>query len=226
MAKSCVHLLFLTTAYAVVRYVAFGDVSPVQFPAYILNKGIAFSSAIALLVAARYFSKKRVESFRAWSGVSLAFASAHTLLSLALWAPEDYPKLFSARQLNWQGNLTLTFGTVAACFFYAHALVKSQRFYGLRYVAALLLALHTFPLGWPGWFRPSIWPGFLPPISLLSFACAMLSASFLLSRNNGIASLRRQRTERVKTDRLPSILFWSSQEELGLASATTTVRNA
>jgi hypothetical protein len=45
---------------------------------------------------------------------------------------------------------------------------------GLGRVALLLVAVHVACIGWAGWFDIASWPGGLPPITLISFAAAVL----------------------------------------------------
>lgn len=151
----------LATAYAVVRYHVFGGVPWSRLPLYTLNKAVAFSAAA--LFAAACFS-------RGWDAGRIAvwLATLHVLMSLALLGPSCYPKLYLDGGLNFTGDLALLGG----CLAFALCLIPAATV--ARYAVLAVAAAHVCAIGFTGWLTPRAWPGYMPPITLLS--CLILAA--------------------------------------------------
>jgi MoaA/NifB/PqqE/SkfB family radical SAM enzyme len=83
MARGLVALLALTTIYAVMRYAGFGGVSPVHIPAFLLNKAISMSAAIALALAAQGLVRGRLDAYLSWTKASGHLAFVHAPVARA-----------------------------------------------------------------------------------------------------------------------------------------------
>lgn len=153
----------LATAYAVVRYHVFGGVPWSRLPLYTLNKAVAFSAAA--LFAASCFARGP-----ATGRIALWLAALHVFMSLALLGPSYYPKLYLDGGLNFTGELA----TLAGCLAFALCLVPELT--GgrpLRNAVLAVAAAHVCAIGFTGWLTPRAWPGYMPPITLLS--CLLLA---------------------------------------------------
>ncbi len=146
----------LATAYAVTRYQVFGGVPWSRLPLYTLNKAVAFSAAA--MFAAAFFVRGRGAG-----RVAFWLATLHVLMSLSLLGPSYYPKLYLDRGLTFTGELALLGG----CLAFALCLVPAVT--GARYAVMAVAAAHVCAIGFSGWFAPHTWPGYMPPITLLSF---------------------------------------------------------
>lgn len=164
-------------SYAVVRYVIYGGVSPIHIPSYIMNKGMAFSALITLFAAAAAYRGRSHEEEKFWGKASWHFAIIHILLSLALFSKDYFPKLFGAEKLYLTGELVIIFGVAAAYLYWRLRNVGGQpiKVTAMRALAAIMVAMHLFVMGYGGWITVSKWHGGLPPITLISFLFAVAS---------------------------------------------------
>jgi hypothetical protein len=171
-------VLLGSALYATARYNVFKGVPWKDWPAYTLNKALALSALLLLVLAA-------VRKARASDGRILAMASAlgfvHVLLSLVLLSPDYYEKLFASGRLTAAAGLSMTLGAAAAV---AMAVGKGRRTDpdaagGLSSLAilAFVVGLHAALQGFPGWFTPSAWPGAMPPITLISFVLGVAAVA-------------------------------------------------
>ena len=182
MIKKLIAVLLCTTLYAIIRYVVFGQVSPIHMPAYILNKSVSMASVFFLFCAALNHAKGQVEKIRFWGAASLHFAYIHILLSLALLSSDYYPKFFGTEKMNLTGEFTILFGVLAAYCFWIARNGKSvlMRLRIPQLLSSLFIAGHLVTMGFGGWLKVEKWYGGLPPISLISFVFAVISLMFFL----------------------------------------------
>ncbi len=162
--------LILTLAYAVVRYNVFKGIAWHHLPLFVLNKSVAWTATVLLLVAVtRALVRRENLLVSPWLGLATGTGTVHVLMSLVLLGPERYPGLYDAsRQLHWAGELALLGGVTAAVF---NVLGRRHKVAALSLPAAI--SLHCAALGAGGWFTPTQWPGFMPPITLI---CAITAA--------------------------------------------------
>lgn len=175
-------VLGCTSVYTVVRYVAFGEVSPAHIPVYLLNKSVSMASVICLLPTAINHAKGHPKETRYWGTAALNCAFVHILLSLTILSDAYYPKFFGTEKMNLTGELTMLLGVLTTCCFWRFNTACSdfiQR--RLRLVlACAFVAGHLAAMGLPGWLAPGKWHGGLPPISLVSFVFAVASLVIFL----------------------------------------------
>lgn len=164
-------VLLCTAAYAVMRYVVFGDVSPIHVPAYIVNKSVSMTAAVGLFMAAAGLARSRQDTVRFWSRASLHLVLIHVLLSLALFSRGYYPKFFAGDRMNLTGEAVLLFGGLAAYCFWRLGTFDLQQTARrtLAVLSRVLVACHLLVMGFGGWLQVQKWHGGLPPITLLSF---------------------------------------------------------
>ena len=185
-------LIFLASlAYAVMRYNVLGSVPWKDFPFYIMNKAIALSAFILLIinyslgplnnlgvkVPERWLSARKVMGMTGFVLVLI-----HAFMSFLLFNPAVFGKFFEG-----DGTLTLLAGVSMLTGILAFVVlwginlsfqtrlrenkafiqfITSRRFL----LAAMLLgAVHIFFMGYEGWLTPAEWHGGMPPISLVAF---------------------------------------------------------
>ena len=186
-----VSIFFATVVYAALRYQYFKGVSLEQFPLYMLNKAVSWTSVIFIGWA---FLTGILNSFhQPRFGLLLAqrktvglmgagLALLHVLMSFPILTPAYYPKFFEpggtgVLVAGIEGSLLV--GALSLCLFLMVAAaslpgmkealgherwIKIQRW---AYIAYVLALLHIAPIGYFNWMAPGDWPGGLPPISLL-----------------------------------------------------------
>lgn len=170
----------ISFAYAIIRYNIFGDVPWEELPVYIVNKAIALTVVLLLLVS--IITKNNFKSVRGtfWKLIFI-LASIHVFISFRLLGPEYFKKFYSAYELNIIGYLTLFFGITAFAgiiILNSEKLLPTQR--GklivpesikkvIRTLIPFFIVAHLFTMGFKGWITPNKWPGYLIPISLIAF---------------------------------------------------------
>ena len=172
---SLLSLLSVTTVYAALRYHVFADIPWSRFLLFVLNKALAWSALVLLALA----SIKRVISTDTPTAATLFFQGigltmAHTLLSLLLLHPEEYPLFFNPEN-RFTVPIQLSFlVAIVGCTILLRSL--GQRSLSLLFSFCMLL--HTSLIGYSNWLHPEKWPGFMPPITLL---CSILSLIWTIS---------------------------------------------
>lgn len=181
--KTMITVFLLATAYAVIRYNFFGDVSNENIPTYILNKSISMSAVVFLLLSSWQRAINNHQMAKIWGIRSLHFAVLHIAMSVVLLSESYYPKLYSAGKMNINGEACVLFGVLAA---YVYVLLSTsgsgQRALVLTCLAAGAICIHLFFMGYLGWCDIASWPGHLPPISLISFLVGIAALVLYLTQ--------------------------------------------
>ena len=171
--------LVLTFVYAIVRYVVFGQVSPIHIPVYLLNKSVSMAAVLFLFYAAINYLRNQKELSTKWGSVSFHCALIHILLSFSIFARSYYPKFYLQEKLSLTGELVVLFGVFGGYFYWLirKYAATSNKLIIYKILASLSIGLHMIFMGLPGWLQIEKWHGFLPPISLICgiFAVASLS---------------------------------------------------
>jgi len=188
-------------AYAVLRYNALKGVSIEQLPLYVVNK--AASLAAIVLIGFAAFQRTNVD--RKEMGIAgFALLAGHVVISMMILNPAYFKALYGETgRLTWQGELSMLAGVIgllAAVWLFVATYTQPppRNAYGVSLVPGLgrfvLLcgAVHVFAIGVRGWFDLHVWPGFLPPITLLSFLAAVV---FVLVRHR-----QKRRAARLQTE--------------------------
>lgn len=163
-------LIFASIAftYAVIRYCVCGPVDWSQIPSYIANKASAVGAVFYFLMTVLAHRNQDGAGTRYWGKLTTCVVIAHVLLSFGMFSSEYYPKFYHDNHLTFGGNLLLAAGVaglVMMVTFGQWTQIATQRMVTI----SILASLHVIPMGIPGWFKPSTWHGYLPPISLISF---------------------------------------------------------
>ena len=159
-------------AYATVRYNVVKGVPWSDWPVYVVNKAIALASLLFLLAWVLRARVGRGESSSGLLSLARRFALAHVGLSLAILSPAYFPAFFVEGRLNWASGLSILIGVVAASGLYLRSRPTvswpaTARSVG---VVGLITGIHAGLTGYGSWLAPATWPGYMPPITLISFA--------------------------------------------------------
>lgn len=189
--------------YSILRYNVFEGVSWWQLPMPVTNKAFCWTAltgfaltqvpgTLARLMNAmqsnNVFDKprwlRRFLSFRKQLGLlSLYFLCLHIAMSMMMFNPTYYGKLFSADGtiLSTMGAFSFFFGITATSFYVILGICslpsvgqnmssKSWQFvYGpVAWSALAMGTAHVMIMGVPGWLTPAKWAGGMPPITMMS----------------------------------------------------------
>lgn len=168
---------FVALTYATVRYNVFKGVPWSDWPAYTVNKAMAFASLI--LIVATVIRIRRGLPTASVMAAAGALGLVHSLLSFALLNPLYYPKLYQDGKLTAVAAIAMTLGAMATAAMdvgarRAHAWRPLHRHAALALVA-LAVGLHAALPAAKSWLAIDTWPGGMPPITLLSFLAGVLA---------------------------------------------------
>lgn len=128
--------------------------------------------------------------------VALVLAILHAFISGLLMRPETYPQLFKDGQLNLTGEACLLLGIltlVAMLSMGGYSLhkkinnalpIKHALFHFLKYGILYLVGGHVLILGFNTWLKPLDWPGYMLPISLISFLAVTFTVIYRIIVNH------------------------------------------
>lgn len=166
-------LAFLISAiYATIRYNLIQGASWSDWPVFTLNKAFGVSSLLLLVVAVVRYRLRPLLSNAKILYMSGLFGGIHILISCMLLSPAYYEKLFLDGKLTAIAGLSMLWGAVAAVLFISKAAKKDSQAIGTMRSLALvccITALHVAFQGFQSWLTPYDWPGFIPPLTLISF---------------------------------------------------------
>ncbi len=189
-------IVFLSWAYAVVRYNIFKQVEFAQLPLYVTNKSFALS-AVILVCIATLKSEKFGKDFSVYlSTAGYLIALTHMLITYTIIKPEYFPKLFVSGKLTVFGEMSLLFGVLTfTAFTFLVIFMITRDYYRnlfgqiftinfLNLLALTFLSFHTLLLGIKNWSSPQTWPAMLPPISLLGFIATIVTIVKRLTKSS------------------------------------------
>lgn len=173
----------LTLAYAVLRYHIFKGVEWDHFPLYISNKAIAWTALILLGVSLTLRGRTSLAVRRICGLYGFYLGTLHALISFIVLRPNYFPKLFNEGQLTLLAESSMLAGIIGFTFMMRYQFMRlepsaknipanAKRNIGVALIAFTFL--HTTLLGWKGWWDVSAWPGYLPPITILSSITALV----------------------------------------------------
>jgi hypothetical protein len=123
------------------------------------------------------------------------FILIHVLCSFALLNENYFGKFYDQGKLNLIGELSMLFGIIAFVVLIIHnyreliSNLTSEEYIlplktnSLRILGRIFVAVHLITMGIKGWITPATWPGYLLPISLLSFLILAVSFFYGLTAN-------------------------------------------
>jgi hypothetical protein len=175
--------------FAWIRYVVFGEVHLEQWPLFLLNKAFSATASALLYLSAYYSYKQRQERSSGHANAAMFLVMMHFLISLTVLRPSYFPSFFSETGMfKLDINLSLLAGSLSFVLMgliFLRYKIESGRLKSIKTHHLLLitgLLAHTFFRGYSGWFSMEKWPGFLPPISLISFILLMAGLFFVVRK--------------------------------------------
>jgi hypothetical protein len=167
--------------YATLRYNVFKGVSWTDWPLYVANKVLAIAALLLVVLAALRVATPQGRQIRRLMGWASAMALAHSLASLALLEPSYFEKFYWDERLTAVAGASLLLGSLA---FVLLQWGKGQPgtaapdsavlpLSGIAFLSGLHAAL---PSG-ASWLSPSSWPGYMPPITLISFVAGVIAVA-------------------------------------------------
>lgn len=169
-------------AYATLRYNVFKGVPWSDWPVYVVNKVLALSSLLLLLLWAVRVRRRTGVSQADLLSVAGRFVLAHAGLSLAILSPGYFPSFFLATKLTWQAGLSVLVGVMAATGlrFSSRPDASRRRATTTLGVVAFMAGLHAALFGYASWSAPGSWPGFMVPITLIAFVSGVVALAAAL----------------------------------------------
>lgn len=186
-------VLVASLGYAVVRYNVFGGVSYEHVPVFVANKAISVAALVLVGVSrlvAEPLRRKRLGL------VGLVSTAIHVVLSLLVLDRAYLPAQFLPDgTLRGVAEGSMLAGAIATALLLWLGWASGSRtaapdarrrslLPGIGRTALALVAVHTLALGARGWLEPGAWPGRMPPITLLTFAMALV---FCVARRRSAA---------------------------------------
>jgi DMSO/TMAO reductase YedYZ heme-binding membrane subunit len=181
--RTALAVFALFAVYAVVRYHVFKGEPWKRFPLWTLNKVAAMTSvtlfAMALVHGVRRRYAGAVASAAVLGRLGFSLALGHTIASLLLLGPREYPKFFEADGgATLSTSAALAAGLCAFLFFRQLGLGSGESQQpgtrrGWVRLALLGTLVHCAGLGWYVWLEPSAWPAGLLPLTLIGAAIAL-----------------------------------------------------
>lgn len=177
-------IFFGSTLYATFRYNIFKGVPWTDWPLYVLNKSFAVSALILLVLAIFRYRNNQPKSNKQILNASKFFLILHILISTSLLSPVYYAKFFADAKLTLPVSISILLGAIATALYIRNSFstgLEERHNEKIKYLTSisLFVGFHAGIQGYQGWFSPNTWPGFLPPITLISF---LLGISALLIR--------------------------------------------
>ena len=177
-SKSATLIFVLSFVYAIVRYHVFHEVPWAHFPLFIANKAISLSGLVFLGMALVQQDKLDRKAFGQWGA---ALIGAHILISFLIMNEHYFAKFFIANgEYTFQAELSMLAGVIGAIFMCALLLSPPSSTSGhlslrLGWGRAILIcaAVHLAFMGYTSWLAPEDWPGYMPPITLISLIVAV-----------------------------------------------------
>ena len=198
-------VMFLVTLYATLRYIVFKGVDIVHFPLYITNKVVSVAG-IFFLAVSYVLSKFKIDRLeengdkthliRVSGLTGFSLSSIHVFMTLIMLNPSYYPKLYDGDMMNFKGELSMAMGVLSLFFFTIPAITtlpfmqeavgikKWQTSQRIGYLGLLTALLHVLVMGVSGWLDVQKWPGYLPPLTLISAVIAIVPLYLKLVKRN------------------------------------------
>lgn len=197
--------LFFFILYATMRYMVFKGVDVAHFPLFITNK--IFSISGLFFIALSYVLTKvnlvkidhdetKVHFVKFMGLIGFSLSAMHVFMSLTLLSPAYYANFFDGDMMNFKGELSMLMGVISLYFFTIPAIAslpfmqkgvgmkKWKRAQKMGYFGLITALFHLIIMGASGWITIHKWPGYLPPISLLSAIIILIPLYLKLKKKN------------------------------------------
>jgi len=161
--------------YATLRYNVFKGVAWSWWPTYVTGKAFGLGALVLIvwLLVRRLRHLPHKDDLPGWTTACML---AHVLVSLSIMTARYYPKYFAGDQFTFWANLSWLLGAVATGLLFLRLrkceVLSDDRVLG---VIGLIVGVHAAVLGFAGWFAPWTWPGYMVPITLISFLLGVVA---------------------------------------------------
>lgn len=181
--------LIIALVYSILRYNVFKDIPWIDFPLYVFNKALSLS-AIMLFAYYQYsIINNKLKADKVIRNYAILLVIMHILISFIILKPKYFPKFFDDGSLNIVGVVSLISGVIAIGIILVllskyFKLDKKLRLHinKLANLFYILIAIHVVVFGFDTWFLPSSWPGFMPPITMISFVLSLYPVYYYYSK--------------------------------------------
>lgn len=190
-------VLLVTFIYAMLRYNVLKGVEWQILPLYTLNKALAWTglSLLAFVFSIKPLNLKGflkahwLESRKHLGKIAFNLAGLHAIWTLLLLRTEFGMRfIWQDDAIRAEGIVSIILGSLALgllAWYSKQAGSKNSRpflFVRAPLILLTIAAIHTAIWGVSTWFTPSIWPGYLPPITLLSSITAVLALTITFKK--------------------------------------------
>lgn len=177
----------ISSVYATLRYNVFKGVPWSDWPHFICNKVLAISALVLIAIAVRRLAARRPGPIRRLMATASGFALVHTFVSLALCRPEYFDKFFAGPKFSLSGGTSMLLASAAMALLLwgkgRPGSVQPSVAATALAIVAMLSGLHAGVPSMSTWFAPRTWPGFMPPITLVSFVVGLFAFGTALARH-------------------------------------------
>lgn len=173
-------LLVLAFLYSIYRYGIYRSLPVENWPAFMLNKALAFAAVACLVIGSVQLLKRK--SATSHINATLLFGLSHAMISMAIFHPEYFAYLFQeegSRQMNVYGEVAIAFGSIAAAVLLGFALRRSGHERSGNTVLIAVLMIHVLGVGLPKWATYFETAGSAVPASLFAVPISLLSMTVL-----------------------------------------------
>ena len=180
--KAVIQSISVSVIYATIRYNLCKGMAWADWPLFIANKAAALAALILLATFAIRKCRGHEKGLMGLMSAAFSLSLLHVAISLGILNPAYFSDLFDQGRLTAKGGLVFMSGAVCIVGFYRRWLLLPR--------LSAVLAFHVLLLGYAKWSAPADWPGYLPPITLLSFLLAILvlaAEARSWHRNRGLA---------------------------------------
>jgi hypothetical protein len=170
-----------STVYATARYHVFKGVPWRDWPIYTLNKAFALSALLLLVFSV--IRRRSAPGHANARELTMAgvFGAVHVMLSLTVFSPVYYERLFVQGRLTAAAGLSMVLGAIAAAVMATGTRTRGdQQTDGgvtILTILAFVVGLHAMLQGFTGWFAASEWPGMMPPLTLVAFLLGLAAVA-------------------------------------------------
>lgn len=168
--------------YATVRYNVFKGVPWSDWPTYTLNKAFALSALLLMVISVcrRRFTPGNANAQTMY--IAVVLMAMHVVLSLIMLAPPYYEECYLDGRLTLAAGLSMALGAFALIFMTLNPGTRGEEQNPdnkARKLAAIafLSGFHAALLGFGRWYPLSLWPGMMPPITLISLLLGLAAVA-------------------------------------------------
>jgi hypothetical protein len=182
-------VFIVSIGYATIRYNVFKGVLWTDWPLYVLNKAFAVSSLVLLVINVYRYRYIQNRSNAKIFKYAMFLGFLHILISFALLNPAYYDKFYLNGKLTFSAGISYLLGAIATALIFNKGFSKElnnnrETKIKVLSILAFIIGSHAALQAFKGWLPASAWPGYMPPLSMISFLIGLfaLVLTFVLKR--------------------------------------------